>query len=452
MSIRLNKSSTNLQGVAKEDFETEFLLPTEAVARSASTGDMTSSSSTVLEMGDWRRSVGSRSYTVSNAKIHVQPRPLVAAVTVTVLALFFLTYMAIHSNTKSSPAANSYHDHAEHYSSSSYNSQYPLTHPEIVSHGVFKYNIAIVSDLDTDSKVANKSNTWHSIFKRGTFTWDSVKEKATIDWIDEAELKGNTASGGRGLELSELVTFDGRLLTVDDRTGIVYQIHNYQSGAKSGIKLSPWVILSDGNGSESKAFKAEWATVKDRHLYVGGLGKEWTTPEGQLINFNPMFVKRISSKGEVEHLDWHDSYVKMRSSAGIEFPGYMIHEAVVWSDHLNMWLALPRRASKYKYNDVEDERHGTNKLIKSDLYAQDFSSGKITVSEVGDLNEDNASHGFSSFKFVPGTSDSVIVALRSEELQGKVASYVMVFKSADGTIILPETKIGDHKFEGIEFV
>ena len=26
-----------------------------------------------------------------------------------------------------------------------------------------------------------------------------------------------------------------------------------------------------------KGMKCEWMTVKDEHLYVGGLGKEWTT-------------------------------------------------------------------------------------------------------------------------------------------------------------------------------
>ena len=163
----------------------------------------------------------------------------------------------------------------------------------------------MVSDLDTDSKVANKSNLWHSIFKRGTFTWDSVKEEATLAWTDEAEIRGTTATGGRGLELSELVTFDGRLLTVDDRTGIVYQVHNYNNkkDKSSSIKLSAWAILADGPGNEAKGFKAEWATVKDKHLYVGGLGKEWTTPEGQLVNFNPMWVKRISPK--VDHIIWH---------------------------------------------------------------------------------------------------------------------------------------------------
>ena len=36
----------------------------------------------------------------------------------------------------------------------------------------------------------------------------------------------------------------------------------------------------------------------------------------------------------------------------------MIHEAATWSDHHKKWFFLPRRASKLKYNDVEDERHG----------------------------------------------------------------------------------------------
>lgn len=42
----------------------------------------------------------------------------------------------------------------------------------------------------------------------------------------------------------------------------------------------PWVILEDGPGSVDKGFKAEWMTVKDHHLYIGGLGKEWTTQAG----------------------------------------------------------------------------------------------------------------------------------------------------------------------------
>ena len=81
---------------------------------------------------------------------------------------------------------------------------------------------------------------------------------------------------------------------------------------------------------------------------------------------------------------------------------------------------------------------------------EEINQSSIKVAHVGELGEP-ASHGFSSFKFVPGTHDKVIVALKSEELEGKIATYVLVF-DLDGTILYPETKIGDLKFEGIEFV
>lgn len=45
------------------------------------------------------------------------------------------------------------------------------------------------------------------------------------------------------------------------------------------------------------------------------------------------------------------------------------------------------RASKLKYNDVEDERHGTNLLI---MAAEDFSSYEVRT--IGNL--DTPSHGF----------------------------------------------------------
>lgn len=44
-----------------------------------------------------------------------------------------------------------------------------------------------------------------------------------------------------------------------------------------------------------------------------------------------------------------------------------------------------------------------------------------------------------------------MVALKSEEDGGKIATYIMAF-TLDGRILLPETKIGDVKYEGIEFI
>ena len=55
------------------------------------------------------------------------------------------------------------------------------------------------------------------------------------------------------------------------------------------------LVHPSGAGNETKGLKGEWMTVKEGKLYVGGLGKEWTTPEGQLVNWNPMFIKVWSS-------------------------------------------------------------------------------------------------------------------------------------------------------------
>lgn len=92
---------------------------------------------------------------------------------------------------------------------------------------------------------------------------------------------------------------------------------------------------------------------------------------------------------------------------------------------------------------MADERRGTNLVLSC---SPDFSD--IVPSQVGMLNP---THGFSSFKFIPNTDDQIIVALKSEEDAGKIATYIMAF-TLDGRILLPETKIGDVKYEGIEFI
>ena len=125
------------------------------------------------------------------------------------------------------------------------------------------------------------------------------------------------------------------------------------------------------------------------------------------------------------------------------FLGYMIHESGVWSDHHDQWFFLPRRASTEKYEETPDERRATNLMFRA---SADFEN--ILMSRIGPFNP---THGFSSFKFVPDTNDNVIVALKSEEDNGKISSYIMAF-TLDGDIILDETKIGDHKYEGVEFI
>jgi soluble calcium-activated nucleotidase 1 len=71
-------------------------------------------------------------------------------------------------------------------------------------------------------------------------------------------------------------------------------------------------------------FKAEWLAVKDEHLYVGGLGKEWTTTTGEVMNENPEWVKVVGHRGSVDHENWVSSYNALRAAAGIRPPGKTI--------------------------------------------------------------------------------------------------------------------------------
>ena len=62
-------------------------------------------------------------------------------------------------------------------------------------------------------------------------------------------------------------------------------------------------------------------TVKDKALWIGGLGKEWTTIQGVVQNLNPQFVKSIGYHGDVMHVDWHENYDALRKVGGFLPPG-----------------------------------------------------------------------------------------------------------------------------------
>jgi soluble calcium-activated nucleotidase 1 len=100
----------------------------------------------------------------------------------------------------------------------------------------------------------------------------------------------------------------------------------------------------------------------------------------------------------------------------------MWHESAAWSDKHQRWFFLPRKVSHERYETVavrldffmaltfpqpslaptllQDESRGSNLLISADDSFQ-----RITVTRVGQLDPVK---GYSSFKFVPGTEDSVV--------------------------------------------
>lgn len=237
---------------------------------------------------DWRKTFKTKpSYYRRTYRINFQILFLIMCIVVTIIIFFYL----LKSSTN--PLIDSNNSFQTNFNVN-YNHTYPLTMP-ITNNGITTYQIAIIADMDKDSHDQTNENKWKSYLKKGSLSYNIGKNSIAVTFDENRiiEIDGSYSLKGRGMELSELVIFNGKLLTFDDRTGIVYEL-------KDG-KAYPWVILMDGDGISQKGFKSEWATVKDEILFVGSMGKEWTTSSGEFESFDPMYVKAITVTGEVRN-------------------------------------------------------------------------------------------------------------------------------------------------------
>ena len=315
------------------------------------------------------------------------------------------------------------------------------------------FRFAAVTDLDELSRVEDERKpTFRSVLAPGTVSRDAGTGRYSVRF--DAEVRTLTSrhnEAGRGMELSELTLYQDRLLSFDDRTGNVFELLSSPDGRSTHVV--PRFVITEGGGDTDKGMKWEWATVKDGELYIGSMGKEYTNSDGSVANTNNLWIAVINQGGEIRRLDWVRQYSHVRRLLGAEAPGYVIHEAVLWSDHLRRWVFLPRRVSTEMYDEDKDEHRGSNKLV---LVDERFADGKVVEIPMADKD---GLHGFSSFAFVPGTRDRHAMALRTVEDQCQhdtstctQMSYVVVFDVLTGEVLMDEVKVGDMKFEGLEFV
>ena len=85
-------------------------------------------------------------------------------------------------------------------------------------------------------------------------------------------------------------------------------------------------------------------TVKDRKLYVGGIGMEYVLPNGAIASEGGKFVKIIDHtgcqidwksdfnffSGLVEHVNWKSNYDALRDKAGYRFPAYIYGFQIIY--------------------------------------------------------------------------------------------------------------------------
>lgn len=116
-----------------------------------------------------------------------------------------------------------------------YNSSLLTTRQFIDDGSKIFYPMVVVTDLDHGSKHQSKAHTWQSFLLFGRLIVDLDLQNAQVEWKNKSvELNSQMALGGRAMELSDLVVFDGHLLSVDDRTGLIYKIYNFKD-------VIPWV-------------------------------------------------------------------------------------------------------------------------------------------------------------------------------------------------------------------
>ncbi|KAJ1366007.1 hypothetical protein KIN20_026517 [Parelaphostrongylus tenuis] len=287
--------------------------------------------------------------------------------------------------------------------------------------------------------------TWRAVTRKANLSINEDGTNVTITWItgSDKNLTTNLNYKGRAMELSDISEFAGRLLSPDDKTGMLYDI-------KTG-KAVPWLFLNSGPGNTTKGMKAEWTTVFGGHLIVGGHGTEYRNQtSGAVLTEDPMWIKVITNSGEVRSCDWRYIYKRFRRFVNLTGTGaYLTHEAAQWSSFHQKWFFLPRRESNTTYNEEEDEKKGTNLMIIGNPNLTDFEAVRIG-------NISNSARGHSAFEFIPGTNDTLIVALKSEEIRRNKSSHAKSFITVfniSGYILLDDQELADdYKFEGLYFV
>jgi hypothetical protein len=213
-----------------------------------------------------------------------------------------------------------------------------------------------------------------------------------IKWDAPAEIVTSHNEAGRGCELSELVRYNDRLYTFDDRTGIMFEVeHSDRSDALPAPYLVPRHIFMEGGGDiNDKGLKIEWSTVKDGLLYVGSFGKEFTNSKGEIVHTNNLWVVTYDKNGVATHHDWQGNYDRLRGALGYDYPGYLLHETIVWSPHNRKWFVLPRRMSKEVYEEKLDEKKGANTIIMASHDFTDITWKTVGVSGGGRTGPDTS--------------------------------------------------------------
>lgn len=320
-----------------------------------------------------------------------------------------------------------------------------------------KYNFVMISNDDKKSligstaEVNGKVGLWTNRLINGYFEINLLAHDSgpsAFKIVSDVVISTGYNFNLRGSELSAIVKLsDGSLLVCDNRSGIIYQLFRKDD---NDYVMIPHQILSYNSRSE-KGFRCQWMVFRSPNLFVGSNGKNMKkTTESRIVdrsnefiyvlNVRPNYAKCEENQFTINGKrlkNWRKIYSNFYTLIKVgRDKGFIIHEAVTYSEIHRKWFFAPSKiGSSKKYNVL---------LWMSQCQKQ---FGIINI----DDNQFNG--GYSDIKFVPNTNDSLIFATRTfEKADGGYKSYSTIF-TVNGTVVMPNRLISqDRKIAGIEFL
>lgn len=323
------------------------------------------------------------------------------------------------------------------------------------------YPFVCVADEDKHSRVfsprSGRIKTWKSELKHCILSCKKGKYWS-VTRRSPQEFRNACAGddSGRGLELSELVWFDQRLLTMDDRTGVLLEF-------VKGLP-EPKFFLDTVHGG-SKGFKAEWAVQKGPALLIGSHGNvnlRKSLPM-QLINMKTLDITVLDAEHVFSTL--HDACIgdqlRLEGERDALKGAYLTHECCAYSKRRGKFFFAPRQVAWDPYTKESAGRRGSNLLAITALDF-DFSRNKVTCSDVQLLRvgKENRLRGFSALAFLPDSNENILMALKSTECEVNgeevIESFVTVFELFDDDrqtrTLVEDIPLGQVKYEGVSFI
>jgi soluble calcium-activated nucleotidase 1 len=341
-----------------------------------------------------------------------------------------------------------------------------------------EFKLAMIADQDDASKVdsGEHGETQYWLSKLAFSTLKFSGGAYTLAMGDEATLKTTRGDkSGRGAEYSALELFDGKLLTMDDRTGNVDEIVAAPEGSAEKYAMQPLVnsegksvALYLGDGTAAKGLKCEWSTIKDGKLVIGSTGKPRTDDDAVVIHHGEMWTKTIDpSTYTVSNVEGVAAYNSLCAAAqvpgapniGEKSKGFMVHESGRWSDVHKHWFFAPRKLSRDTYDTVSEAYKCVNLMIAApgELPAGGPAPEKETAFGATCAIQPYLGmlpmRGCSDFMFVPGTNDCHVFMMRTEESHDGVINTFASVMDLQGKLLMVEQKLtADRKFEGCSWL